>query len=95
MEIVHFAWSPQNSPNEFLKFSVVQLNVVSVFLVAFTTWSLHLYYSFIRSKFFWSLNFLVSGIEIVREENRGESKYHETYSSEEEGTINIYTDSPW
>ena len=87
MEIIHLALSPKNFPDEFLKFSMVQLNVVTVFLVAFTTWNLHLYHSFIRSKFFWSLNFLVSGIEIVREEKRGESKDHETYRSTEEGHL--------
>ena len=37
MEIIHLALSPKNFPDEFLKFSMVQLNVVTVFLVAFTT----------------------------------------------------------
>ena len=57
MEIIHFALSPQNFPDEFLKFFMVQLSVVTVFFVAFKTNNLHLYYSY-------DLNFLI--IELSR-----------------------------
>ena len=68
MEIIHFALSPQNFPDEFLKFSMVQFNVVTVFLVAFTTDNLHLYYSY-------DLNFVI--IEFPRFWNRNGTKRNE------------------
>ena len=90
MEIIYFTWSPQNFPNEFLEFCMVQLNVITVFLVAFITCNLRLYYSLTWSKFSYHW---ISSIDIVREEKLRESKY-ETCGSTEKGTINIYTDSP-